>query len=84
MPDIESYLSQSSKLADLCSQNGWIDNDTLKVRVLGQTDNHITAMVTFEEILMESAGCVAGRKACFGTVSLHIGDEGAIERMEII
>lgn len=84
MPDIETYLSQSTQLANLCSQNGWIDNDTLKVRVLGRTDNHITAMITFEEILMEGAGRVAGRKACFGTVSLHIGDEGVIDRMEII
>ena len=81
---LEEYLQTCRELNALCTQNGWIDSDTLQVDVLDQGPASVLAAVTFEEILMEGAGCVAGRVSCYGRVKAHLGPAGDVERLEIL
>ena len=71
-------------LARLCSQNGWIDNDTLEVEVLEQGRDTLLAAVTFEEVIMEGAGCIAGRVPCYGRVRARLDPSGRIESIEVV
>ena len=61
-------LIVAPELASLCTQNGWIDNDTLRYEVLEEDANRWLLAVQFEEIIMEGSGCVAGRIPCYGRV----------------
>ena len=82
--DLEKYLQQCRELNALCTQNGWIDNDTLRVDILEKNGPNILAAVSFEEILMEGAGCVAGRVACYGRVRARLTENGQVERLDIL
>ena len=81
---IDDYLRSCRELSTLCSQNGWIDNDTLAVEVLEQDDHSVLAAVAFEEILVEGAGCVAGRVPCHGRVRIRLTEGGEAEGIEIL
>ncbi len=81
---LEQYLRQCRELSALCTQNGWIDNDTLRVEILERNDRDVLAAVTFEEILMEGAGCVAGRVSCYGRVRARLSEDGEVDRLEIL
>ncbi len=63
---IEQYFAKTPALAALCSQNGWPDGDSLKVEVLERGPGGAVCAVSFDEILVEGAGCVAGRVPCWG------------------
>ncbi len=82
--DLEEYLHQCRELNALCTQNGWIDNDTLRVDILEQNGPNILAAVSFEEILMEGAGCVAGRVSCYGRIRARLTENGQVERLDIL
>ena len=82
--ELEEYLHQCRELNALCTQNGWIDNDTLRVDVLEKNGRSLLAAVTFEEILMEGAGCVAGRVSCYGRVRVSLTEDGQVERLVIL
>ena len=79
---IDRYFAQTPMLALLCSQNGWPDNDSLKVEVLEQTPEAAVCTVSFEEILMEGAGCVAGRVPCWGRFRLKLDTAGQVVHAE--
>ncbi len=81
---LEEYLQQCRELNELCTQNGWIDNDTLRVDILDQDGQSVLAAVTFEEILMEGAGCVAGHVPCYGRVRAELTESGDVERIGIL
>jgi hypothetical protein len=78
------HLWIAPELAQLCTQNGWIDNDSMNVEVLEQTPDHVVAAVTFEEIVMEGAGCIATRQPCYGRVRAHLGKQGEITGLEVL
>ena len=82
--ELEEYLHQCRELNALCTQNGWIDNDTLRVDILEQNGPNILAAVSFEEILMEGAGCVAGRVSCYGRIRARLTENGQVERLDIL
>jgi len=82
--NLETYLQSCRELNALCTQNGWIDNETLRVDVLEQAGGTVLAAVTFEEILMEGSGCVAGRVSCYGRVRARLGPDGNVERLEVL
>ena len=82
--NIDDYLRSCRELSTLCSQNGWIDNDTLAVEVLEQDDHSVLAAVTFEEILVEGAGCVAGRVPCHGRVQIRLTETGDVESLVVL
>lgn len=82
--DIAEYLRSTPKLAQLCSQNGWIDNETLSYELMEQSDEHAIVNVTFDEVVMEGSGCVADRVSCYGKMRLTLGDSGQVENSEFI
>ncbi|QBQ56021.1 hypothetical protein [Nitrosococcus wardiae] len=82
--DIEEYLKSSPKLAQLCSQNGWIDNETLRYELMEKGSDQAVINVTFDEVIMEGSGCVADRISCYGKMRLTLGDRGQVENSEII
>ena len=52
--------------------------------ILDQDGQSVLAAVTFEEILMEGAGCVAGRVPCYGRVRAELTESGDVERIDIL
>jgi len=81
--NIHDYLRTCRELSALCSQNGWIDNDTLEVQIMDQRPDQVIAAVQFEEVIMEGAGCVAGRVPCFGQVRMRLDGAGNVVGMDI-
>lgn len=82
--NIQDYLRECRELSRLCSQNGWIDNDTLEVEILeSRPGGQVTAAVQFEEVIMEGAGCVAGRVPCYGQVRMQLDRAGNVLRLDL-
>ncbi|MEN8128824.1 MAG: hypothetical protein ABFS45_01235 [Pseudomonadota bacterium] len=77
-------LNNAPELARLCTQNGWIDNDTLRYDVIERRHRSVLLAVQFEEIIMEGAGCVADRKPCYGRVRLNLAGDGTYSDIEVI
>jgi hypothetical protein len=84
MTDIRHYLSSCAALTRLCTQNGWIDDATLQVKILERCERMIKAEVAFEEIVVEGSGCVADRKACFGLIALKLDARGDVTALEVL
>ena len=81
---IQKALECSVELAKLTSQNGWIDSHSLVFEIIDNSQNVCIVNVLFDEILMEGAGCVAGRHACYGQLRMIFSAEGMCEKIEII
>lgn len=81
---IKEFLTRCPELSRLCTQNGWIDNDTLEIEIVEQQLGSVTLNVRFEEIIMEGAGCIAGRIPCYGKLQLKLGADGDVREMEIL
>lgn len=81
--NVQQYLRDCRELSRLCSQNGWIDNDTLQVEILDQRPDEVVAAVQFDEVIMEGSGCVAGRVPCFGQVRMRVDRAGNVLGMEV-
>lgn len=73
------YLLTCREVSAFCTQNGWIDNDTIRFDVVGRDRDSITVAIYFTEIVMEGSGCVADRIACFGRLKLLTDSEGRVE-----
>ena len=56
MSTIETYLKSCRELACFCSQNGWIDNDSLHFTIMLETTREAFVEVEFEEVLMKASG----------------------------
>lgn len=84
MNNIHEYLCSCRELAELCTQNGWIDNETIEFSVIEQDEKSLLAAVTFEEIIVEAAGCIGGRRPCQGHVRLSLADDGNVSGIEIL
>lgn len=82
--DIERFLFSCRDLRAFCSQNGWIDNDTLYFEIVEQNDHQVIALVQFEEILMEGSGRVAGRVPCQGRLRLILDRFGEVSHAELL
>lgn len=80
--NVQEYLRACRELNRFCSQNGWIDNDTLEVQIVAKGPDRVTAAVQFEEVIMEGAGCIAGRVPCFGQIRLHVDPGGNVLDVE--
>nr|VFJ86400.1 MAG: hypothetical protein BECKH772A_GA0070896_1000148 [Candidatus Kentron sp. H]VFJ88273.1 MAG: hypothetical protein BECKH772B_GA0070898_1000140 [Candidatus Kentron sp. H]VFJ95495.1 MAG: hypothetical protein BECKH772C_GA0070978_1000248 [Candidatus Kentron sp. H] len=81
---IHEYLCACRELTRLCRQNGWIDNETLKMDVIEQDEKSLLAAVTFEEIIVEAAGCIGGRIPCHGRVRIALAEDGNVKGVEIL
>lgn len=81
---VRDYLLRCRELATLCSQNGWIDDETLTIDVIDRQDGRLTCAVTFEEVVMEGAGCEAGRVPCYGRVRLGVDGDERVTGIEVL
>ncbi|BCX80839.1 hypothetical protein MIT9_P0415 [Methylomarinovum caldicuralii] len=79
---VDRFLRTWPGLNLFCTQNGWIDNDTLCFEIEQVNGKEVIVTVSFEEILMEGSGCVAGREPCFGRLRLRLNQEGAVSSAE--
>jgi len=84
MDAVERYLRTCRELSRFCSQNGWIDNDTLQFEILRQEKLFVLVNVQFDELLMEGAGCLTGRVSCYGQIRLYLDEAGHVWRSEIV
>ena len=84
MSTIESYLKSCCELSRFCSQNGWIDNESLHYAVTWIKDDEILVDIEFDELLMEGRGSLAGRASCFGQMRLRLDKYGQVVRCEIL
>jgi len=82
--NIHEYICTCRELSALCSQNGWIDNETLQVSILDKEDKSVIASVMFEEIIVEAAGCIGGKIPCQGRVRISLDDDGNAVGLEIL
>lgn len=81
---IKEYLESCRELSQLTTQNGWIDNETLKITILAQENHTAIVDVRFEELIMEGAGCLADRVSCYGQVQLQLDENEQVINMEIL
>ncbi len=82
--NIERYLKTCRELSQLTTQNGWIDDDTLKITTLSTEENSVVVEVRFDELVMEGSGCLADRVKCYGQVRLQRDENDQIVNMEIL
>ncbi len=75
---LERFFYSEADLGALCTQNGWPDPETLEIEIIRREGPEMLCSVTFEEILMEGAGCVAGRVRCWGRFRVRLDAGGRI------
>jgi hypothetical protein len=75
---VRDYFATTPHLAELCSQNGWPEPESLRVEILKQTPTEVVCAVRFNEVIMEGAGCEAGRLACWGRYRLTFDTQGKV------
>ncbi len=81
---IAQYFSSTPLLAKLCTQNGWMDEDSLRITLLETEHDALIYEVRFEEILKEGSGCECGRIDCWGKVKIKQGADGEVIDAQII
>jgi hypothetical protein len=84
MSAIETYLKSCRELSRFCSQNGWIDNDSLHYAATWESDNEVLVDIVFDELLREDEGSVAGKVSCSGQMRLYLDNYGQVIRCEIL
>jgi len=82
--NVSDYLENCRELSQLTTQNGWIDNETLKITPLSKEKNTMIVDVRFDEIVMEGSGCVAARIGCYGQVQLQLDDGDQVVDMLLL
>ncbi len=81
---VERFLKTWPGLREFCTQDGWIDNDTLTFEMKRSGEDEVIVAVAFEEVLMEGSSCVAGREPCFGKLRLKLNPDGTVRSAECI
>lgn len=81
--EIAEYLKVCPELTTLCSQNGWIDNSSLRSEILSKSSHEILLAVYFDEVVMEGSGCVATIKPCYGRVRVQTDSSGRPMRIQV-
>jgi hypothetical protein len=84
MQNIERYLLSCRELFAFCSQDGWIDDNTLVYEIIEQNDHEVIAFVQFSEIVPQAAGSVAGRVQRQGRLRLRLDRYGRVEHAELL
>ena len=80
---MHEVLCADAGLCDLCTQNGWIDNDTLWFEVDNFEGGSALASVHFDEVITKGGGCVAKRHPCWGRVRIDCRSDRA-NRVHVI
>jgi hypothetical protein len=84
MSAIKTYLKTCRELSRFCSQNGWIDNESLHYAVTWISDDEILVDVEFDELLMEGGSSLACKTSCCGQMRLFLDKYGQVVRCEIL
>jgi len=84
MSTIETYLKSCRELSRFCSQNGWIDSESLHYALTWVNDNEILVDIGFDELLMEGSENLVGRVSCFGQMRLFLDKYGQVVSSEIL
>jgi hypothetical protein len=71
---IHQFLLRTPVLSRFCTQNGWIDDDTLWFEIRDRDAQKLQVNVHFHEIIVKGAGCVANRVECFGRIAIRSCD----------
>jgi len=77
-PSIDAWLRSNLLINRFCTQNGWIDDDTLRYEVSRSNDDWTRVNIHFTELVMEGSGCVADRVNCFGQVDLRLDERACV------
>lgn len=83
MSSIESYLRNCQELTRFCSQNGWIDNSSMRFVEEWLNDHEVLVVVEFEELLLEGTGHLGRKIPCIGQMHLFLNRKGEVIRSEI-
>jgi hypothetical protein len=75
---VADWLARTPVLSRFCTQNGWVDGDTLRYEVRQRGPGRMRINVHFIEIVMEGAGCVAARVECYGQLDLELDAKGRV------
>lgn len=81
---IAQWLKSTPLVSEFCTQNGWIDDETLRYEVRASDPDRVRINVYFTEVVMEGSGCVADRVDCFGQVALQLDDHGEVIRANVV
>ena len=81
---VRQFFSRTPLLARLCDQNGWLDEDSLEIKPLGDDGSESHYEVRFEEILKEGSGCECGRNLRWGRVALRLSADGQVIDARIV
>lgn len=77
-PNIDDWLRSNLLINRFCTQNGWIDDDSLHYEVSTPGKDWTRINVYFTELVMEGSGCVADRVECFGQVDLRLDEDARV------
>lgn len=80
---IDEYLKHCRELTVFCSQNGWIDNNSLRSEILTENLHETLLAVYFDEVVMEGSGCIAATKPCYGRVRVQTDVSGEVIGIQI-
>jgi hypothetical protein len=75
---VAAYLDRCRELAGFCSQNGWIDNQSIDFEIQKRDARELLVAVKFTEVIMKGAGCEARRMPCFARLLLRTDERGQI------
>lgn len=75
---IADYLARCRELARFCSQNGWIDNESIEFDIQQRAVHQVLVAVKFTEVIMKGAGCEARRMPCFARLLLRVNGRGEV------
>jgi hypothetical protein len=81
---IETYLKSCVELARFCSQNGWIDSNSVRYQVIREFGNEIIIEIEFDEMLQAGTDTVVERIPCRGQLHLLTDRYGHVVRAEVL
>jgi hypothetical protein len=81
--DLRALLKALPELARPCTQNAWIDNDTLRFDVLDGNGQELLLAVYFDEVIVKDTDCAGDRKPCYGRVCVSASSDSALARATI-
>jgi hypothetical protein len=76
--EIRRFLLNCRELALFCSQNGWIDDDSIAYELMVEGRGEVRIAVGFDEIIMKGAGCEGRRLPRHGELRLEVGNDGCV------
>ena len=80
---VARFLRETPLLARFCSQNGWIDEDSLRFETCRLGADQWRVSVRFDEIVVKAAGCVGRRVPCFGWLRVRLDGAGQVREAEV-